>query len=51
MLANRSSAEPMVTNAGFAEVQLFDVPSELYVQQPEDLFDAFDQGAVRAASL
>ncbi len=51
MLANRSSAEPMVTNAGFAEVQLFDVPSELHVQQPEDLFDAFDQGAVRAASL
>jgi SAM-dependent methyltransferase len=51
MLADRSSAEPMVTQAGFAEFQLFDVPSELHVQHPEDFFDAFDQGAVRAASL
>ncbi len=51
MLADRSSAEPMVTKAGFAEVELLDVPSELHVQQPDDLFDAFDQGAVRAASL
>lgn len=51
MLVDRSAAEPIVTKAGFAEVQLIDVPSELYLQQPEDLFDAFDQGAVRAASL
>ncbi|WP_299952060.1 methyltransferase domain-containing protein [uncultured Ruegeria sp.] len=51
MLVDRSAAEPMVAKAGFAEVQLIDVPSELYLQQPEDLFDAFDQGAVRAASL
>lgn len=51
MLADRSAAEPAVTRAGLSEVGVIEVPSELYVQQPEDLFDAFDQGAVRAASL
>jgi SAM-dependent methyltransferase len=51
MLADRLIAEPIVTKAGFAEVEVIEVPSELYVQKPEDLFDAFDQGAVRAASL
>ena len=44
-------AKPMVTDAGFIDVQLTDVPTELWVNTPEALFDAFDRGAVRAASL
>lgn len=51
MLADRSAAAPLVKRVGFAEFGVIEVPSELHVQQPEHLFDAFDQGAVRAASL
>ena len=37
--------------AGFADVKLHDVASDLWVAAPEDLFDVFYQGAVRAAAL
>lgn len=51
MLTDASLADAMMTAAGFSDVTLQDVASELWVAAPEDLFDAFDQGAVRAASL
>ncbi len=51
LLVDSSVAEPMVANAGFVDVQLTNVATELGVQIPESLFDAFDRGTVRAASL
>lgn len=51
MLVDLDIAAPMLTRAGFDKVTLSDVASELGVLTPEHLFDAFDQGAVRAASL
>ena len=51
MFADPAVATPMVGAAGFAGLQFTDVPSEVWVQSPEDLFDTFDRGAVRAASL
>ncbi|MGB7240495.1 MAG: methyltransferase domain-containing protein [Sulfitobacter sp.] len=51
ILVDRAIAEPMVHNAGFADMQISEVASELWLRAPEDLFDTFDQGAVRAASL
>lgn len=51
MLVDRSIAGPMVADAGFVDVKLTDVATELGVHAPEALFDAFDRGAVRAASL
>lgn len=51
LLADSAIAGPMVTDAGFADVHLVDVATELAVHTPEALFDAFDRGAVRAASL
>jgi len=51
ILVDSAIAKPMVANAGFVDVQLSNVATELGVQAPESLFDAFDRGAVRAASL
>lgn len=51
MLVERANAEAMVCKAGFTDIELVDVPTQLKVSEPEALFDAFDQGAVRAASL
>ncbi len=51
MLVDHFIAKPMVTKAGFVDVQLTDVASELGIRLPKLLFDTFDQGAVRAASL
>lgn len=51
MLTDRTIAGPMVCDAGFADVQFSDVATQLLVAEPEALFDVFDQGAVRAASL
>ncbi len=51
LLSNRDVAEEMVTKAGFSDVQFVDIPSEIWVPLPESLFDVFDKGAVRAASL
>lgn len=51
ILVDSAIVKPMVANAGFVDIQLSNVATELGVQSPEALFDAFDQGAVRAASL
>lgn len=51
MLVDIDIARPIVENAGFVDVQLVDVATELRVQTPEALFDLFDGGAVRTASL
>ena len=51
MLVDSDIAKPLVENAGFANVRLVDVASELCVSDPQTLFDVFDGGAVRAASL
>ena len=51
MLVDREIAKPMVEDAGFHNVRLIDVASELCVSDPKMLFDVFDGGAVRAASL
>lgn len=51
MLVDRSISGPMIADAGFLDVKLTDVATELGVNTPEALFDAFDRGAVRAASL
>ncbi len=48
-LADRAFAEAMVTKAGFGDVSFKDVPSELLIAHPDDLFDTFYKGAVRAA--
>lgn len=48
-LVDRVLAEQIVGAAGFGEVQVRDVKSELVVARPEDLFDTFYKGAVRAA--
>ena len=50
-LVDITVAKPMVENAGFADVQLVEIASELTVPIPEALFQVFDGGAVRAASL
>lgn len=48
-LVDRMLAEDMVGEAGFAAIEVTDVPSEMIVTDPEDLFDVFYKGAVRAA--
>ena len=50
-LVDSDIAEPMVANAAFADVQFTNVATELGVKIPKTLFDTFDRGAVRAASL
>lgn len=51
MLVERAIAVLMLTDAGFVDVEITEIATELVVQTPEALFDVFDQGAVRAASL
>ena len=51
MLVDAEVADPMVRQAGFHNIRLKDVASTVWIKTPEDLFDVFDQGAVRAASL
>ncbi len=51
MLADRTIAEPMMSALGFADIDVTELPTELELEIPEALFDAFDRGAVRAASL
>lgn len=48
-LVDRACAEDIVGSAGFGSVAVRDVPSEIRIAEPEDLFDAFYRGAVRAA--
>jgi SAM-dependent methyltransferase len=51
LLADSAVAKAMVADAGFSDAQSVEVPTALSVLAPESLFDVFDQGAVRAASL
>ena len=51
MLVDIAVARPMVENACFVDVHLANVATELRVRTPEALFDLFDGGAVRTASL
>lgn len=51
LLAEVDVAEQMVSDAGFVDVRSVRIATELGVKTPEALFDAFDGGAVRAASL
>lgn len=51
LLVDFEVAKQMVEVAGFTDVKLIEVASELSLQNPEALFDLFDQGAVRTASL
>lgn len=44
-------ARPVLEGLGFTDVALSIAKSYLVVDAPEHLFDAFDQGAVRAAAL
>lgn len=44
-------AKSTVETAGFVEVRLVEVQSKLSIASPEALFDLFDGGAVRTASL
>ena len=50
-LVEKSVATPILERAGFTDVKLVDVPSEVSLPNPTALFDLFDGGAVRAASL
>ena len=47
--ADAELAQSIMTSAGFKDVQIADAPSELWLATPEDLFDTFNDGAVRAA--
>ncbi|NNL17370.1 MAG: ubiquinone biosynthesis methyltransferase UbiE, partial [Boseongicola sp.] len=51
LLTDEGIANDMMNRAGFREVEITDVQSKFWVSKPEDLFDVFDQGAVRAAAL
>lgn len=50
-LADHAVAASMVSDAGFVDVRSADMDTALHVSRPEALFDTFDRGAVRAASL
>lgn len=50
-LADRHNAEQLVAQAGFEQISVLTLKTELGLSDPADLFDAFDQGAVRAAML
>lgn len=50
-MAERSVAENFMTDTGFKNFEFCEVGSQLKISSPDDLFDVFDQGAVRAASL
>jgi len=51
VLVDIEVARPLLESAGFVDVRSIDVNSELCIQNPESLFELFDKGAVRAASL
>ncbi|MDR6263511.1 methyltransferase domain-containing protein [Roseobacter sp. N2S] len=51
VLVDFEVAKAMVEGAGFTDVKLIEIASELRLQSPEALFDLFDGGAVRTASL
>ena len=51
VLADLAEAISTVESAGFVDVELAEVESKLCVSSPEALFDLFDGGAVRTASL
>lgn len=44
-------AHSVLTDAGFGNISLVEVPSQIWLPSADGLFDVFDQGAVRAASL
>ncbi len=48
-LTDRGLAEATLSEAGFDDIAVRDIPSEIWVAEPEHLFDAFYKGAVRAA--
>ncbi|PIB25122.1 ubiquinone biosynthesis methyltransferase UbiE [Amylibacter kogurei] len=50
-LADFVTAKSIVQDAGFTDVKLKEIASELSLKNPEALFDLFDGGAVRTASL
>lgn len=50
-MVEQSIAEPMLHTAGFHGVEVTELATEIGIQTPEDLFDVFDRGAVRAAVL
>jgi len=50
-LVDAAVAKPMVENTGFESMKLVQVNSKLRVPRPEALFDLFDGGADRTASL
>lgn len=51
MLTDPEVAHPMVRDAGFVDVATIELPTELALAAPEELFDVFHDGAVRAAVL
>lgn len=51
VLVDFEVAKSMVEDAGFTDVKLTEVASELSLKKPESLFDLFDGSAVRTASL
>ncbi|EEE48049.2 class I SAM-dependent methyltransferase [Roseibium alexandrii] len=51
MFADKEIAEPLLMACGFTNITMLELPSRVFVSSPEKLFDAFDKGAVRAASL
>ncbi|MEM8541438.1 MAG: methyltransferase domain-containing protein [Pseudomonadota bacterium] len=51
ILAERAEAEAMMRKAGFVQTELIDLATRVQISEPEALFDLFDRGAVRAASL
>ncbi len=50
-LVEHSVAEPLLLAAGFHAIEVTELATEIAIQSPEDLFDVFDRGAVRAAVL
>lgn len=51
MFTDQAVADRLTSSAGFKNVQLTEIATELKVGTPEALFDVFHDGAVRAASL
>ena len=51
MFTDPDVARPMMAEAGFDAVDMTDLDSKITVSEADHLFDVFDAGAVRAASL
>ena len=51
LLSTLGPARTIAEDAGLTDVALTDIIPEIRLNSPEALFDAFDRGAVRAASL